>query len=124
MKQPRTIALVAGTTMFLATERRDWRQFGRILVGIGLLVLSLQMIGHASEPLRDSKLLPVIVDYFSGDPVTAYLLAALTTWLFHSEEARSRSRVHRRGMARARRIPRLGAGQCAPRLQRADLARP
>ena len=73
--------------MFIATERRDWRQFGRILVGIGLLVLSLEMIGQASEPLRDSKLLPVIVNYFSGDPVTAYLLAALITWLFHSSIA-------------------------------------
>ena len=29
----------------------------------------------------------MIVDYFSGDPVTAYLLAALTTWLFHSSIA-------------------------------------
>ena len=37
------IALVAGTTMFLATERRNWQQFGRILVGVGLLVLSLQL---------------------------------------------------------------------------------
>jgi phosphate:Na+ symporter len=81
------ICLAAGTTMFLATERRDWRQFGRILVGIGLLVLSLEMIGTASEPLRESRLLPVIVDYFSGDPVTAYLLAALITWLFHSSIA-------------------------------------
>ncbi len=36
--------------MFMATERRDWRcQLGRILVGIGLLVLSLEMIGTASE---------------------------------------------------------------------------
>jgi phosphate:Na+ symporter len=81
------ICLAAGTTVFLATERRSWRQFGRILVGIGLLVLSLEMIGQASEPLRDSRLLPVIVDYFSGDPITAYLLAALMTWLFHSSIA-------------------------------------
>jgi phosphate:Na+ symporter len=81
------IALVAGTTMFLATERRNWQQFGRILVGIGLLVLSLQLIGQASEPLRQSQLLPVIVAYFASDPVTAYLLAALITWLFHSSIA-------------------------------------
>jgi len=81
------ICLVAGTTMFMATERRDWRQVGRILVGIGLLVLSLEMIGHASEPLRDSRLLPVIIAYFSSDPVTAFLLAALLTWLFHSSIA-------------------------------------
>ncbi|RJT39214.1 Na/Pi cotransporter family protein [Mesorhizobium waimense] len=81
------VCLVAGTVMFMATERRDWRQFGRILIGIGLLILSLEMIGQASEPLRQSTLMPVIVNYFSGDLVTAYLLAALITWLFHSSIA-------------------------------------
>ncbi|MEP6563657.1 MAG: Na/Pi cotransporter family protein [Mesorhizobium sp.] len=81
------ICLAAGTIMFMATERRDWRQFGRILVGIGLLLLSLEMIGQASEPLRQSTLMPLIVNYFSGDFVTAYLLAALITWLFHSSIA-------------------------------------
>ncbi|MGE0500039.1 MAG: Na/Pi cotransporter family protein [Rhizobiaceae bacterium] len=81
------VCLAAGTAMFMATGRREWRQIGRILVGIGLLLLSLEMTGEASEPLRDSRLLPVIVDYFSGDPITAYLLAALLTWLFHSSIA-------------------------------------
>jgi len=81
------LCIASGTFMFMATERRDWRQIGRILVGIGLLILSLDMIGQAAGPLRESLLLPVIVDYFSGDPVTAYLLAALLTWLFHSSIA-------------------------------------
>lgn len=81
------ICLAAGTAMFMATEKRAWRQFGRILVGIALMLLSLEMIGHASDPLRDSRLLPVIIDYFSSDPVTAYLLAAFVTWLFHSSIA-------------------------------------
>ena len=31
--------------------------------------------------------MPLIVNYFSGDFVTAYLLAALITWLFHSSIA-------------------------------------
>ncbi|WP_027054799.1 Na/Pi cotransporter family protein [Mesorhizobium erdmanii] len=81
------LCLITGTVMFMATERRDWRQTGRILVGIGLLILSLEMIGHASEPLRNSQLLPVILNYFSGDSITAYLLAALITWLFQSSIA-------------------------------------
>lgn len=81
------VCLVTGTVMFMATERRDWRQIGRILVGIGLLVLSLEMIGQASEPLRDSQMLPVIITYFAGDPVTAFLLAAFVTWLFQSSIA-------------------------------------
>ncbi len=81
------LCMIAGTVMFMATERREWRQSGRILVGIGLLILSLEMIGQASEPLRDSQLLPVIINYFSGDAITTYLLAALITWLFQSSIA-------------------------------------
>ncbi|MDP3897408.1 MAG: Na/Pi cotransporter family protein, partial [Mesorhizobium sp.] len=38
------ICLAVGTTIFMTTERREWRQFGRILVGVGLLVLSLDMV--------------------------------------------------------------------------------
>ncbi|MEZ5805894.1 MAG: Na/Pi cotransporter family protein [Rhizobiaceae bacterium] len=81
------VCLTAGTVMFMATERRSWRQFGRILVGIGLLLLSLGMVSHAADPLRESRLMPMIVSYFSSDPVTAFLLAALVTWLFHSSIA-------------------------------------
>lgn len=81
------VCLAAGTTMFMATEKRAWRQLGRILVGVGLLVLSLEMIGQASDPLRDSRLLPLIIDYFSTDPITAFLLSAVLTWLCHSSIA-------------------------------------
>lgn len=81
------ICVLSGTTMFLVTERREWRQLGRILVGVGLLLLSLQLIGAATEPLRESRILPVIVHYLSGDPVTAFLLAGIITWLFHSSVA-------------------------------------
>ncbi len=81
------VALIAGTGLFMVTERRSYRQVGRILIGIGLLLLSLQMIGEASEPLRDSGAAPAVVATFASDPVTAYLLAALVTWLFHSSIA-------------------------------------
>jgi phosphate:Na+ symporter len=81
------ILLVSGTTLFMSTERKAWSQFGRILVGIGLLLLSLRLIGEASEPLRQSRILPVIIDFLSEDPVTGFILAAVMTWLFHSSVA-------------------------------------
>ncbi|HVL21119.1 MAG TPA: Na/Pi cotransporter family protein [Amaricoccus sp.] len=81
------VTLIVGTGLFMVTERREYRQIGRILIGIGLLLLSLGMIGAASEPLRDSAALPAVVAHFSGDPLTAYLLAALVTWMFHSSIA-------------------------------------
>ncbi|RIK86751.1 MAG: Na+ cotransporter [Hyphomicrobiales bacterium] len=81
------VAIFAGAVIFLSAERRVWQNFGSILVGIGLLILSLRLIGEASEPLRESRILPVVVNYLSGDPVTAFLLAAVATWLFHSSVA-------------------------------------
>src|SRR5690606_19508703 len=73
------VALSVGTAIFLTTERHSWRQFGRILVGVGLLILSLQLIGQASEPLRESHILPLVVSYLSQDPITAFLIAAIAT---------------------------------------------
>jgi phosphate:Na+ symporter len=73
--------------LFMVTSRRDLLQLGRILIGIGLLILSLRLIGEASEPLRESRILPVVVNYLSSDPVTAFLIAAVMTWLFHSSVA-------------------------------------
>lgn len=81
------LALISGTFMFLGTEQRRWRQNGRILIGIGLLILSLQMIGQAAEPLRESELMPVVIRYFSNDSITAFLIAALITWAFQSSIA-------------------------------------
>jgi phosphate:Na+ symporter len=81
------ICLLAGTIIFMSTDRRDWHQLGRILIGLGLLFLSLRMISDASEPLRESQILPVVVNYLAGDPATAFLLAAIMTWMFHSSVA-------------------------------------
>jgi len=81
------LCLIAGTAAFLMTERRDWRQVGRVLVGIGLLILSLELMAQASVPLRDSTLLPVLAGYLQSDPVTAYLIMALLTYLLHSSIA-------------------------------------
>lgn len=81
------ILLLAGTISFRATQARDWRQAGRIFFGLGLLLLSLKMIGDASQPLKSSELLPVVISYLSRDFITAFLLAAIVAWLFHSSVA-------------------------------------
>src|SRR5690606_22898697 len=57
------------------------------LIGIGLILISLQMIGEATAPLRDNPLLPGIVTYLRGDFVTAFLIGAAFTWLVHSSVA-------------------------------------
>lgn len=81
------VFLLVGTVLFRTTEARDWRQAGRIFFGLGLLLLSLKLIGEASDPLKGSEILPIIINYLSKDWITAFVLAALLTWAFHSSVA-------------------------------------
>ncbi len=81
------VLLLAGTIAFRASEARGWRQIGRILFGLGLLLLSLRLIGEASEPLRESRILPILFNYLASDWISAFALAALLAWAFHSSVA-------------------------------------
>ncbi|QLF70456.1 Na/Pi cotransporter family protein [Peteryoungia desertarenae] len=81
------VLLLLGTISFRASESRTWRQLGRILFGLGLLLLSLRLIGEASDPLRNSKILPIIFNYLASDWISAFMLAALLAWAFHSSVA-------------------------------------
>jgi len=79
--------LLVGATMFLKFEARAVKQSGRIVLGIAFILLSLQMVGQATEPLRDSSLLPGMMGYLRGDPLTAFLVAAVIAWIVHSSVA-------------------------------------
>ncbi|WP_272874553.1 Na/Pi cotransporter family protein [Paracoccus shandongensis] len=78
---------LTGATMFLKFENRQVRQIGRIVLGIAFILLSLKMVGEATLPLRESAVLPQVVAYLRGDPLTAFALAALLAWGLHSSVA-------------------------------------
>ncbi|WP_094462777.1 Na/Pi cotransporter family protein [Pannonibacter phragmitetus] len=81
------LLLLTGCVLFLKFEARQVRQLGRIILGIGFVLLSLKMIGEATAPLRHSEALPAVITYLQGDPLTAFALAALLTWAMHSSVA-------------------------------------
>ena len=81
------LLLLVGATMFLKFEGRSIRQTGRIVLGIAFILLSLQMVGEATEPLRESALMPGLIGYLRGDPLTAFLAAAVIAWVVHSSVA-------------------------------------
>ncbi len=78
------ILLILGALLFLKGRAREPRQLGRILIGVALTLISLEMVGQATEPLREAGALPQIVAYLSGDFVSAFLIGAGFTWLVHS----------------------------------------
>ena len=81
------LLLLAGVLFFLRSSRRSLRQIGRILIGLALIFLSLDLIREASAPLSDGDLAKSAMVYLSGDLITAFLLAALFAWLVHSSVA-------------------------------------
>jgi len=81
------ILILVGVTSFLAGPSTQWRHVGRMLVGLGLMLLALTLVVAASEPLRDSTALQYVLRPLASDPILALLLAAVITWVAHSSVA-------------------------------------
>lgn len=75
--------------MFYATKDQASvkRQIGRIMVGLGLMLLALMVIKQEAAPLRESDVLPVMLAPLDHDPFFSVLVGAILTWLFHSSLA-------------------------------------
>lgn len=81
------LLILVGATMFLKFEARRVRLIGRMILGVAFVLLSLEMIGTATEPLRDSEALPQMIGWLRGDPLSSFLLAGALAWLMHSSVA-------------------------------------
>lgn len=81
------VLLSVGGILFLKFESRSTKQVGRILIGIGFLLLSLKMLGEVSQPMRESEIFPAIAQYLGKDIITAFIGGALIAFVFHSSVA-------------------------------------
>jgi phosphate:Na+ symporter len=82
---PMLIAVgVALYTYFPGGRARD---FGRLTLGIGLMLLALKLIVAASLPMRDSAIVQEIFLALDADLVLAILFAAIIAWASHSSLA-------------------------------------
>jgi hypothetical protein len=75
-----------GVGLFLRGTPRRTRQIGRILIGLALIFLSLDLIAAAAA-LLPLPLLGSLGDYLSRDLATAFLLGAILAWAMHSSVA-------------------------------------
>ncbi len=81
------LLLLSGVMIFLQSSARRIRQIGRILIGLALIFLSLDLIRQTSLPLTQSEAASAVMLYLAGDPITAFMVAALFAWLVHSSVA-------------------------------------
>ncbi len=82
---PTLMALGGG--LYLKTRTHNLRQFGRVLLGIGLILLSLQLLRDTVEPIQHGNLMPAMAAYLESDLISAFLLGVALAFVMHSSVA-------------------------------------
>ena len=81
------VLLSIGGWLFVKTKHKKRRQLGRALMGIALILVSLQFLRDAMDPVRNSNFLPEIANYLARDFITAFLIGAVLAFVMHSSVA-------------------------------------
>jgi phosphate:Na+ symporter len=79
--------LTAGVILFMSRDGERSRGIARALIGVGLMLLALQELGHAAAILNGSWTVRMVLGGFGSDWFIAVLVAALLTWAAHSSVA-------------------------------------
>lgn len=66
-----------------STEFRP-RNAGRILLGLGLMLLALKLVVTATSPLQEASLFHDVLISIGKEPLLALLIGALATWMSYS----------------------------------------
>ena len=81
------LLLLIGVTLFLRNANSNLSQVGRILIGLSLILVSLNMIRLATGPMVVNPSTSVIMGYLGRDLFTAFLIGASFAWMVHSSVA-------------------------------------
>lgn len=81
------LLIFIGVALFRADRTTTSRNAGRAAIGLGLMMLALQLIGHTMLPISHSPIIQQIFKTLTGDLLLDMALAALLTLLAHSSLA-------------------------------------
>ncbi len=81
------LLIFVGVTLFLARQATSVGRFGRILIGLGLIIFALQWISLAAKPFVQAAGVKVIFASMTGDVLLDMMVAALFTILCYSSLA-------------------------------------
>lgn len=76
--------LLTGYIAFSVSGEFRPRNAGRILMGLGLMLMALKVIVSATAPLREATLFHDVLQAVATEPVLGFLVGAMLAWLFHS----------------------------------------
>ena len=81
------LLIFIGVIVFLSKQRTAAEHLGRVGIGLGLMMLALQLIVAAARPLTQTVGVKAIFTTISGDPLLDLVIAAAVTVLAYSSLA-------------------------------------
>lgn len=81
------VLILAGVVVFRRAARTRLRDFGRVFIGLGLMLLALRLMTEALAPVEHSEALREVLALLTRDPLFDLAAAALLTWAAHSSVA-------------------------------------
>jgi len=81
------ILLVLGVWAFKSAGRTLTRDLGRVLIGLGLMLLALHILVESLAPAENAPLAREILAAATSDPVLCVVIGALLSWGAHSSVA-------------------------------------
>ncbi|MGL4315068.1 MAG: Na/Pi cotransporter family protein [Pseudomonas sp.] len=81
------LLIFVGVVLFLSRKQRRAGQVGRVAIGLGLLLLALQLIVQAAKPIAESHSIEALFASLTGDLLLDALVGALFALLTYSSLA-------------------------------------
>ena len=79
--------IFAGVVLFVSQEKKTAGRIGRVIIGVGLITLALQLIGAASKPLIESVTVRQLLAALPSDILLDIVVGALLTVVSYSSLA-------------------------------------
>lgn len=76
-----------GVCLFLSRKQSRSGQLGRVLIGMGLIILALQLIVQAAAPITEARGMRVLFSSLAGDTLLAVVVGAVFALLSYSSLA-------------------------------------
>jgi phosphate:Na+ symporter len=81
------VLFIFGLVAFRSGPRSRIKDVGRVLIGLGLMLLALHILLDSLAPAENAPSVRVLMDAITADPVLCIVIAAGITWAAHSSVA-------------------------------------
>ncbi len=82
--QASPVLIFVGYVTFSVSREFRPHNIGRIMIGLGLMLMSLKLISSATAPLREASLFHDLLSAIGREAFLAFLVGAIMAWGFHS----------------------------------------